>query len=392
MTLKILHLADLHLDHAFTEAGMSAVNANRRRTGLRQALQHALALAKDRQATAITIGGDLYDAASISPDTALFLQQQFAQAAPMRIIIAPGSHDPYTGDSVYTYIDWPSNVYIFKEPKLSAVSLSEDVQLWGIGYDSVDFAHTGLADFEVSREKKAVLLMHGELADPRVPEPRRTGVSFELEEVSEAGFQLVLLGGDHTKLFSPANEPIVCNPGSPEPLGFDDELGHSIVMAEWNGEKWSMESFDISQWACRSWEFDVAEYTSQAQLVAKLRAVLSAEAVKVSNISPGVSDTSRLVGRIILHGQPIAGVTFDAHEMTEMLAIAYPCVHVEDKTVLSFDLDRLEAELTVRGSFIRRIRAQLEGSAQAHEAGMQALVHRALSHGLRALEGRKVSL
>ena len=390
MTLKILHLADLHLDHAFT--AMTAVDANRRRNGLRQALQHALALAKDRQATAVTIGGDLFDAAYVSPDTAQYLQQQFAQAAPMRIIIAPGSKDPYTGDSVYTYIDWPSNVHIFKEPKLSALSLSDDVQLWGIGYERPDFTHTGLSDFEISRDKKAVLLIHGELADPRVPEPRRTGVTFEIDEVSEAGFQLVLLGGDHTQLFSPEKDPIVCNPGSPEPLGFGEERGHSVVMAEWNGETWSMEAFDISQWASRSWEFDAADYGSQAQLVEKIRALLATEAAKISSISPGVSDAGRLVGRVILQGQPTAGVTFDAHEMNEMLAMVYPCVHVEDRTVLSFDLDRLEAELTVRGSFVRRIRTQLEGSAQAQEPGMQALVHRALSHGLRALEGRKVSL
>ena len=163
-------------------------------------------------------------------------------------------------------------------------------------------------------------------------------------------------------------------------------------MAEWNGERWSLEAFDISQWASRSWELDAADYNSQAQLVEKIRALLAIETAKVSSISPGVSDTSRLVGRVRVYGQPVAGVTFDAHEMTEMLAMAYPCIHVEDTTVLSFDLDRLEAELTVRGSFVRRIRTQLEGSAQAQEPGMQALVHRALSHGLRALEGRKVSL
>jgi DNA repair exonuclease SbcCD nuclease subunit len=390
MALKILHLADLHLDHAFTDAGMSADYANRRRNGLRQALQHALVLAKDRQVNAVTIGGDLYEAALVSPDTAQFLVQQFAQAAPIRIFIAPGQSDPYTGDSVYTYIDWPGNVTIFKEPKLTSVSLSDDMNLWGLGYDSAGFTHTGLTDFEVSREQKAVLLMHGEFADPRVPEPRRSGVTFEPDEVSEAGFQLVLLGGDHIQLFSPENRPVVCNPGSPEPLSFDEESGHSVVIAEWDGESWRLEAFDISQWACRSWDFDAADYPSQAKLMERIRALLDAEASKVASISPGVNDTSRLVGRIILRGQPQAGVTFDAQEMSDMLALTYPCVYVEDRTVLSFDLDTLEAELTIRGSFVRRIRTQLEGSAQ--EPGMQALAHRALSHGLRALEGRKVSL
>ena len=151
MTLKILHLADLHLDHPFPGASATSQAGNQRRTGLRQALQSALALAQSRQVDAVTIGGDLVDAASVSPDTAIFLRQQFAQIAPIQVYIAPGARDPYTSDSLYAYMEWPSNVHIFTEPRLTAVDLPDEVQLWGLAYDSAAFAHTSLADLDRRR-------------------------------------------------------------------------------------------------------------------------------------------------------------------------------------------------------------------------------------------------
>src|SRR5205085_4389531 len=158
MTLKLMHLADLHLDHAFTGANAHDTGTNERRDGLRQALEHALDLAQSHHVDAVTIGGDLYDAACASPDTAVFLRQQFSRVAPIPVLIAPGDQDPYTSDSIYAYMDWPENVHIFKEPRLTAVTVGDAIQVWGLAYENASFTRSGLVNFEVPKQQPAVLL------------------------------------------------------------------------------------------------------------------------------------------------------------------------------------------------------------------------------------------
>ena len=61
-----------------------------------------------------------------------------------------------------------------------------------------------------------------------------------------------------------------------------------------------------------------------------------------------------------------------------------PSLRIEDRTQTTLDLDALKSELTIRGSFVRRLMA----NAPADE-GDRALDEAALRHGLRALQGQK---
>ena len=386
MTYKILHLSDLHLDHPFTDSRSGAEATNARRAGLRHCLQRAIELARFQKADALTIGGDLFESAFVSPDTAEFLRQQLSAAAPIRIFIAPGDQDPYSGDSLYSYVDWPANVHIFHEPRLTPVVLRDDLLLWGIGCESAAFSHSGLTDFRVPEvrpelEIAHVLLLHGLLQDPTVPENKRSGITFSLEEVRRAGFDLALLGGPHSQLLLADQHPIVCYPGSPEPLAFDEANAHSVVLAEWDDKRWQIEHADISQWQIRTWQLDTADYGSQEQLIAAIRELHASD------------DANRpIVARVLLTGQPASGLTYDPDEIAAALAVDLPGLQIDDQTTLSLDLDTLKTELTIRGSFVRRGLHQLEAARHADDAGAQTLAGLALRHGLRALEGRKVTL
>jgi DNA repair protein SbcD/Mre11 len=386
MTYKILHLSDLHLDHPFTDSRCGPAATNARRAGLRHCLQRAIELARFQKADALTIGGDLFEAAFVSPDTAEFLRQQLSAAAPIRIFIAPGDQDSYSDDSLYNYVDWPANVHIFHEPRLTPVVLRDDLLLWGIGCESAAFAHSGLTDFRVPEvraelEIAHVLLLHGLLQDPTLPENKRSGITFSLEEVRRAGFNLALLGGPHSQLLLAEQHPIVCYPGSPEPLAFDEVNAHSIVLAEWDDKSWEIEHADISQWQVRTWQLDAAAYGSQEQLIAAIRELHAAD------------DANRpTVARVLLTGQPASGLTYDPEEIARALAGDLPGLQVDDQTTGALDLDTFKTELTIRGSFVRRGLHQLEAARHADDAGAQTLAGLALRHGLRALEGRKVTL
>lgn len=98
---RILHFADLHLDRSFAGLGMASTEADKRRWELRDALRRIVDLAIERQCDVITIGGDLYEHDRVTLDTGNFLVEQFRRF-PGRVFIAPGNHDPYKPDALYT--------------------------------------------------------------------------------------------------------------------------------------------------------------------------------------------------------------------------------------------------------------------------------------------------
>src|ERR1035437_10647880 len=113
MTIRLLHLADLHLDRVFAARGCQGELARRRRQGLREALTNAGRLAMEQGCSAVTIGGDLYEHERAGVDTGRFLADTFASWQPMRVLIAPGNHDALLPGSLYRRVEWASNVTIF---------------------------------------------------------------------------------------------------------------------------------------------------------------------------------------------------------------------------------------------------------------------------------------
>src|SRR5205085_6834775 len=104
-------------------------------------------------------------------------------------------------------------------------------------------------------------------------------------------------------------------------------MGHSVLLAEWDGQQWTVEAVGINRWKTRTWELDTGDYASQTEMIDKIRYLIGSE-----------DDGRDLVGRVILRGQPTAGVVYDLIEIRAIITQAYPYVSVEDQTVLSFDL------------------------------------------------------
>src|ERR1700732_4425044 len=125
MTIRLLHLADLHLDRVFAAMGCQGELARRRRQGLRQALTSAGRLAMEQGCSAVTIGGALSEHEGAGVATGGFLAETFASWQPMRVLIAPGNHDALLPGSLYRRVEWSANVHIFGESHFEPVELSD---------------------------------------------------------------------------------------------------------------------------------------------------------------------------------------------------------------------------------------------------------------------------
>jgi DNA repair exonuclease SbcCD nuclease subunit len=381
MPYRIVHLADLHLDIPFASMGRGSHVSNARREGLRDALKLAFRMAEEWPADAITIGGDLYEANHVSPDTVQFLRELFEKAAPLRIIVAPGNHDPYTRASPYAYVDWPSNVDIFRDPKLIPIALGDGLTIWGAGHDSAEFVTPLLEGFRLPEPGPALLLLHGTDRSLSLGKNKGAYCPFSQDEVQEAGFDLALLGHIHHQRLQPVSRPFICYPGSPEPLGFDEESGHSIILAEWSGNGWKTEGRDISKWICRSEQVDISDFGSRDGVIERIRGLWKDE-----------RSAKRCLAQIDLTGQPGTSIELDLQAIRAALASDFDEVCLKDATIQPFDIEALRQDSTVTGAFVRRMLVELAQAEGGSDEQRVRVVRKALTFGLLALEQREIGI
>ena len=92
--MRILHLADVHLDTSFQ--GRSSRIRTRLRGATREAFRNAVELALDAEVHAVVIAGDLFDGDLLSFPTERFLLDQAHRLGDngITMVYATGNHDP----------------------------------------------------------------------------------------------------------------------------------------------------------------------------------------------------------------------------------------------------------------------------------------------------------
>ena len=120
--LKVLHGADFHLDSPFS--GLKPDAAARRRGEQRELLARLTDLAREREADLVLLSGDLLDGDLVFRETVQALARALGEI-PCPVFLAPGNHDYYHINSLYAALDWPENVHIFREPRMTALELPE---------------------------------------------------------------------------------------------------------------------------------------------------------------------------------------------------------------------------------------------------------------------------
>ncbi len=371
MILSFLHLSEIR--------GALHNLPNLRRESLRQALKRALQIAREKNVDAVTIGGDLFESERISPDTAQFIQQQFAQLGPTRVFITPGNHDPFTTHSPYNYIEWSPNVHIFREPRLTRVALADDLDLWGAAHDSPAFFQPLLTNFRLPDAKPALLLLHGTDTRSALGNEKRAFCPFTLSEIQQSGFTLALLGHIHQPSLNPSNAPRLCYPGSPEPLSFDEDHAHTFLLAEWNGAQWTIQALSSNEWQCGTLPLDVTGLNSREQIALRVRA-----------FAPQERDHKKFLLRVILNGAVQPSLDLDFHALREAIGDAYLDVTFQDQTLPAFDLTALQKEPTARGIFVKNILTAMANAERDGNLPQQEILERALHYGLLALEGKEL--
>jgi DNA repair exonuclease SbcCD nuclease subunit len=124
--VRLLHLADVHLDTAF-EGRSDALRAHLR-DALRTAFERAVDCAIDEDVHAVLLAGDLFDDDRLSVTTEAFLVEQVTRLADADIdtIYVTGNHDPGGSGFRAAKIDWPDRFHYVDTREPTTIDLTDD--------------------------------------------------------------------------------------------------------------------------------------------------------------------------------------------------------------------------------------------------------------------------
>ena len=216
---KFIHAADFHLDSAF--GALTARQAVARRRESREVAARLANYVNSHGIDLVLLAGDLFDSGSAFRETGEQLAEALGRMG-AQVCIAPGNHDWYGPGSPWQTVNWPENVHIFAENRLTALELPQwNAVVHGAAFTGPEQAAGFLAGFTAPADGKVHLgLLHGELdpAEGRYDPIRR-------EEVAASGLAYLALGHIHKRMEPlTIGETLCAWPGCIEGRGFD-ELG-----------------------------------------------------------------------------------------------------------------------------------------------------------------------
>jgi len=367
MSVRILHLADLHLGASFPSLGERAEERTR---DVLSAFQRAVefAVSTEKPVDLVVIAGDLFD--THDPADGIVFEVESAlerlTRAGLPVLLAPGTHDACGyRRSVYRRMRLPEGAHLFLSPTLDPgprhTIRGESVQTYGIAFDGsvcprplAEFRPEDLADYHVG-------IAHGALLDSPTWKIRPQDMPLTRSEIGGCGLQYLALGHFHN--FAEVREGgcVAVYPGTLEGRKFGENGPRYLVVATLGREAVSIER---TPWNARTVteavvDFQLAEIREERQLEERVAAFAG----------------DREIVRVRLTGP--SEFVFDAERLLTRLQPKFFHLELDDRTYLvnARLLERYREEATVRGVFVRRMLERIEqaGTPDAKETATLAL-------------------
>ncbi|EEG78707.1 metallophosphoesterase family protein [Dethiobacter alkaliphilus] len=371
--MRILHLADLHLGWRPNFLGSKNEERGRERDNfLTRAVDFALD--KKNEISAVLIAGDLFETHRPPAELLEYVLSQLNRLVEnnLYLVTVPGNHDEVSyQDSVYKTAQkrWPGVLVLNPNPAEIA-RLEKDgrqIAFYGLAY-SAGLTRTSppLQEFPKGDAHIHVGIFHGSLnwdaGDRSLP--------LSGEALSQSGYHCVALGHIHQHSVRYLGQTVACYAGAPEAKHFSDPGCGTLTILNL-GESTSVETVDAQCRPCLTCKVDVSELDSPQE---------------VEKLVESQAD-SRAMQRIVLTG--VANFQIDAQVLQEKFAHLFYHLEINGDNVFLDDavIERLAAEPTIRGYFVRSMQDRLKQSKEEEE---REVVRRALLRGVAALGGGAV--
>ncbi|NLP13119.1 MAG: DNA repair exonuclease [Clostridium sp.] len=379
-SLKFLHFSDLHLDAPFSSLGDGLKIPEQRRQDLYDVFDRIIDLAKREAVDIILISGDLYEHYYSKSSSIHYINRKFEEIPGIKVVIVPGNHDPYTQNSYYKNFQWSKNVFILSvdKPKIYIEDLSTCI--YGAGFSSFHEKGGVLEGIgSVDKNRINIMLIHGTV-DMNFKENRYNPISSK--ELASYGMDYVALGHFHNRFEKIVGNSPVYNPGSPEPLGFDEEGEHGVFIGRIDFVSEKEKKLEV--------RFERTSKRQYRTLEIKSDCFLGDEQIvdMVNSNFEGQEEGNNLIN-VILRGYIAQGYRIDTKNIEGALKDRFFYLTVKDETVPRYDYEELVREPGLMGLFVRKMFSMIDSAKSEKE---KYLLMKAMQYGVEALEQGKVEV
>ena len=370
--MKIMHLADFHLDSAFS--GFKKDAADKKRQEMRECFVRAMKLAKEREVKLILIPGDLFDTPFCSAITRKTVFDAMAEVG-CPVVIAPGNHDYYNKNGTYADKNLPENVFVFNSTELGRFDFDElHISVVGYAFTSDRYEENPLSgEVPTSDENVNILCAHTELS---VPLSKYAPMSENA--IAKHGFTYAALGHVHAKQDPIAlDNTLIAYSGFAQGRSFDElnAGGAYIVDIDLETKKAALERVKLSSMSYVIERIDITALTSDEDVAKKIISVIEDKKYD-----------EEIALRIVLCGAIPSDYSVNESAIRNQLAsFKLALLQIRNESVASFDLAELAKDMTVRGEVYRTL-LPLLNSDNENERQKGAL---ALKFALAALDKRE---
>ncbi len=372
--VRILHMADLHLDSPFSLKNAEAAQAMRQM--MRGTFTSAMLYARSSNTDIVLISGDVFDTGYAARDTLALLRSEFEKSPGIRFVISPGNHDPYRADSPWAKTSFPKNVHIFRSSSLAKISfddLNTDVYGWAFTDENMSADPLAVKP-RPDPDRINILCAHCELDGP----VGGRYCSISKAELGAAGFDYAALGHIHkgTDGASRIDKTYYAYSGCLEGRSFDECGQKYAILAEIDKKNGELTAeFRTKSFTQRRFEVVDADVSGCVDTPTLLNTVNAA----VRSAHTG-NETSV---RVILRGSvPAELIIADQFIENNVYGVKY--AEVENRTEPTYDIEQYAKEPGIRGAFYRTMEPLLKQGTEKD----RLIAAKALKAGIQALNGR----
>lgn len=335
--IKILHLADLHLQKEFSLDTIVSGDFSIRREEIWRSFENAINFAASTGVEIVLLAGDNYENESMTISGLDRMAHIFSEYKDIQFFIIFGNHDCIGPKSEYLKDIVGDNVTVFG-PELEYVEYKH-IRVYGFSWDRLEYTEMPFGYPILDSEFFNILLLHCTVASSSNYLP------IDPREMEIQGFDYLALGHIHTPGQVSENGYYA---GSIEPMSFNNLENHGGYLLEVRGKSqkvsfikfatrnYHIETIDISDALTSSMAKDLVED--------RLKKALSHDYIKV-----------------ILVGRKSQNINLNDLEM--MLNDKYDHIRIEDNTKPDYDLYNLidENKDNIIGRFLEEIDEKYDG-------------------------------
>lgn len=366
--ITFFHCADLHLDTPFKTLASKPGLPAQRRNEILKSLSRLIEKAKTEKPHYLFIAGDLFEHEYTGLRTVSTVNGLFASIPETKVIMIAGNHDPEAANSHYRTYKWSSNVFFLGGDKNNIYFEDTDTEVFGLGFISGTGQAANLEGMDINEERINILLFHGDV-DLQIGNRDYNSISSHL--LKSKGFDYVAAGHNHKKKTGEGGG-IFYNPGSLEPLGFDEPDVHGFFSGTITKDSSPNVRFrENSIIKYTTIEIDISDFYNNQQII--------------DSILPLLEPDNHLY-KIVLTGTKAIDFSPDTAIIENAFSDKTLYTKARDKSSVSISIEELSVMKGLKGAFAQQILEKMHDASE-HD---KLLLEKALYYGIEAIENMKI--